>query len=691
MGVLVNVFSFVSFLSGVVFGVALAVVAALHFLSAPPSFVEDLKAKFDAEREKSKAEDAIGKGSLGREEASQLTKIVDFLEEANAPLKNIAGVLQRIHLNKEHELGVLDSKMKTIIDYTALLRMEKEFQDNVAELKDHTKNLKLLASFLHDTGKTFNSISRDLSKLAHAARNNMNKNSSLDRKEDLIVNNWWQTLQVAMDHLASDHEDLATIVSVELINYSSQIQEEVTIIEKKLAAEGNKQFGLLKENIQLFEAKLRDREKNKEKMKTLTSSGGSDKEKDKDKRATKYKASEENLILQTKRLYEVQKEFYTTIPRISSDVQLTMLKSIVETQSQLFKFSEALDRAQQHNSYVTKRMRAQLTNAAASMVQMMREESKLLEETSNAPSDTSIALECMRQRLSDSGLAGYEISLQKVLEGLISQAQQSESDAAANALNRSNSGRSGSFVSGSGSAPDSPMLGRQNSSSSVSGAAQGKLNMFLEETACLAATNPTLLPVLPNAFVSSIGTETCVWLNAFTGRVYRDIASSKYFYRWFCDRLTLMLNKGEKERPAFIDRFTVLDVKFGDLPPLLNNVKWSPPSRADEQQTRRRGKAKSKADKGKRNGQQRGEDPEHDDFSSDSEGEEGELTMEGIEARTKDYPVTPEEVLYYAASTADVAFRSGIKMTVSTQYVLLFASFSFHFPSASFIFLWGFQ
>lgn len=38
-----------------------------------------------------------------------------------------------------------------------------------------------------------------------------------------------------------------------------------------------------------------------------------------------------------------------------------------------------------------------------------------------------------------------------------------------------------------------------------------------------------------------------------------------------------MCSLGEKERPAYIDRFEVIDVQFGELPPLLLNVKWAPP------------------------------------------------------------------------------------------------------------------
>jgi len=82
------------------------------------------------------------------------------------------------------------------------------------------------------------------------------------------------------------------------------------------------------------------------------------------------------------------------------------------------------------------------------------------------------------------------------------------------------------------------------------------------------------LPALPSAFHGAIGSETCVWLNAFSGRVYRDAARSEYFHGWFCSKLAKMLNKGK--RPDYIDEFAVSDVSFGALPPLVRNMKWVP-------------------------------------------------------------------------------------------------------------------
>jgi hypothetical protein len=100
------------------------------------------------------------------------------------------------------------------------------------------------------------------------------------------------------------------------------------------------------------------------------------------------------------------------------------------------------------------------------------------------------------------------------------------------------------------------------------------LNMSSEATACLAASAPAVLPPLPSTFKRSIKAETCVWFNAFSGRIYRDAARSEYFHAWLLQKLTTQLNKGV--RPGFIDEVVVESVTFGSTPPLLMNMKWSP-------------------------------------------------------------------------------------------------------------------
>jgi hypothetical protein len=245
--------------------------------------------------------------------------------------------------------------------------------------------------------------------------------------------------------------------------------------------------------------------------------------------------------------------------------------------------------------------------------------------------------------------------------------------------------------------------------------------MYTENTACLAAHNPQLLPYIPTSFHQAIGIETCIWFNAFSGRVYRDIANSDYFYHWFCAKVAAMLNKTEnKEKlPDYIDKFEVSDVVFGDLPPLLLNMKWSPyrNKKKGGENTNKASAATSKdsTEGNKLAAEGEGDEDQDDDAiaeeSSDSEGEgetdpnapaptttsstdangvtttttsfTGKISSgvstkkpkkkskakakDSSSGKSQNIDDQDDESYYYAACTADMAFRSGIKFTVRTK------------------------
>lgn len=100
------------------------------------------------------------------------------------------------------------------------------------------------------------------------------------------------------------------------------------------------------------------------------------------------------------------------------------------------------------------------------------------------------------------------------------------------------------------------------------------LDMTLESSAGLAASSLHTLPHLPPQFGDSIQKETCVWFNALSGRMYRDAARSPEFHNWFCSKASHLLNKGKKT-PLF-DKYYVSNPSFGSTPPLLLNVQWAP-------------------------------------------------------------------------------------------------------------------
>jgi hypothetical protein len=106
------------------------------------------------------------------------------------------------------------------------------------------------------------------------------------------------------------------------------------------------------------------------------------------------------------------------------------------------------------------------------------------------------------------------------------------------------------------------------------GDAPVRVDMTSETIAALAASQLPAQASLPAQFGRCIGEETCVWLNAFAGRMYRDAARSEYFHNWFCTKAGVLLNKGK--RPDFVDMYHVSDVAFGASTPSIRNVTWLP-------------------------------------------------------------------------------------------------------------------
>lgn len=107
-----------------------------------------------------------------------------------------------------------------------------------------------------------------------------------------------------------------------------------------------------------------------------------------------------------------------------------------------------------------------------------------------------------------------------------------------------------------------------------------RVDMHADPMVQLAATDPVRVPALPPQLVAGIGRESCVWFNAFAGRVYRDACASPLFRAWMADSFSQSLNKGP--RPNYVDEFRVENLRFGALPPMLKNVKWVPTSALED-------------------------------------------------------------------------------------------------------------
>jgi hypothetical protein len=213
LGFFFNFINFLAFLSGVAFGGFICFAVAIHYLSDHAQKKKDFSLSFSEEQEEGRnrsdsptnlslalqesasssssleAATTVSKGKyyeqkLSKSEFQHISSIISLLDEFNSPLKNMGTLIDRINHNKERELASLENKMKTIVEYSTIAKLEKDFQDQLLQLKDFSKSLKLITTFLIDISKGYSNFSRDLSKSSHVARNNMNKGSqSINAKE----------------------------------------------------------------------------------------------------------------------------------------------------------------------------------------------------------------------------------------------------------------------------------------------------------------------------------------------------------------------------------------------------------------------------------------------------------------------------------------------------------------------------
>jgi hypothetical protein len=367
---------------------------------------------------------------------------------------------------------------------------------------------------------------------------------------------------------------------------------------------------------------------------TLTQS-----EEENNRRVLKLQTCELALLNSTKRVNEFKNEFKSLMPKIFSSFRATGALSFIRVKMQLMNFAGFLGQQGENTKSITDRFKEHISTMYSS----------------------SLATKGIKKF----AMMGFEPMLQSTLTAL-----------------------SKEWMKRKYFSNDS----RRATSSACPG--NSSLNMSLESTACLAACPPTSLPALPTCIRKSVGQETCVWFNAFSGRVYRDIARSEYFHDWLLEKLTTELNKGVK--PGFVDDFVVESVSFGSTPPLLLNILWAAPvvtpsvneevkGAKDYVEINKNYSSESNSDLGSptyatdsdvhsgihgskikkgsisspgSNNRRKNSDLEHCTQSDSSSAEQGPRSDEDIEC------------------TADVAFRSGLKFKASTRSVTTLTSTS---------------
>ena len=441
------------------------------------------------------------------------------------------------------------------LPHSSLYQLEQTFQTLCSLSKGRAKQLKSLPSFISDVGKAYAAFAKDLSKLSAHARSNIKSSeqqqsiaqqgaaddpfpTSEDSSE--YADEWWRSLSLCLSHLSNDNDELSERMSGDYAALISQTCEEQTTEEKKLCAEGSRLLSQLKEGLIKSEHLAQDRDKWRQKvasappvkvsvMGTVTSDESS-------RRIQKLQASELILLENIKVVNQSKNEFRTLMPKIFSSFRSSKEEFFGSMKVHLMKVADGIRQCNKNSDSVTNRLKSHIS-------------------ATSSPS----------RRIGSGGLEtkGVLMGFESMLHAsLTSMEKECESFLQVKGLNSVNDTTIGTISPSSSSLNDSLF-------SSIP-----KLDMTLESTACLAASASNAIPDLPTVFKSAIGRETCIWFNAFSGRIYRDAARSSYFHSWLLEKLSAGLNKGNK--PGFIDEFVVESVTFGSAPPLLFNVQWSP-------------------------------------------------------------------------------------------------------------------
>src|SRR5690348_8776556 len=117
----VDISAFFSFLTGIIFGAGIAALIVVQFLSQKREVNEVIAEEANIEPEV----------PLGEDDVKRLNQIIDHLEDVNSPLKNVSADIQKIHSGKTTDANVLESKMRTIMEPAAIVKLEKECLDNL--------------------------------------------------------------------------------------------------------------------------------------------------------------------------------------------------------------------------------------------------------------------------------------------------------------------------------------------------------------------------------------------------------------------------------------------------------------------------------------------------------------------------------------------------------------------------------
>ena len=523
-----------SFVSGLLVGSVGAIGIAFYLLTTPTRTTKENKgsAKDSTKKESNNQQlSTQNDGLLSEECREMLEKTINLLD---LQMNNHQQQQQQYNQQRSIQDSVGDESVVTTSASRA--HLELEYTDFHEKSKERTRQLKLMAQMCQDIGKAYHSFGKHMSTISSSAKSNMSKKLA----EGDPVDEWMRAFSHLAEALSTDSEEVGKILSAEsgVFSHISLISDYLGAKDKLLGNEGSKIILALRESQQLMEKKGDERDRFREKLSAggavtttsavgagQSSAGGTTLQKVIDMAThIKQQAEEEVHKLSVQKLQaselalldhshtheETEREFEKVMTRILKLYKKGTDNAVFKARQQLTTMVGAIKKCYEKSDTVTQRF---------------------------------------QNRVAGGGLVGHESSLKNTLEHMQARAQAQTSPSSPNTVTAG----SPTTVAVSAGSPTTVVSLTPGTFSPPCPPGAVKLDMTLEATSILAATAPANLPPLPPAFRTVVDKETCVWFNAFSGRVYRDAASSAHFRAWLLQKLTFQLNRNSKTRPGTRD------------------------------------------------------------------------------------------------------------------------------------------
>lgn len=243
---------FVTYLFGYVCGLGTAAFLAIYFLSATVSASDSSKKTFQSRKQEILKEECPTDDSR---------KILDD------------AIRQITNLQTGREDGQIceNDECQEIPNMTPY-DLEQKFQELCLSSKDRVRQLKSIASFVADVGKTYSAFSKDLCKLAVSSRSYVkcvegsNGDGGSDSKVEIVEKNvyaseWWIALSTCLEHLSNDCDKLSEKFSHDISSQILQACEDQHAEDKTLYLEGSGLLTQLKDSLMNNEPLVQERDK----------------------------------------------------------------------------------------------------------------------------------------------------------------------------------------------------------------------------------------------------------------------------------------------------------------------------------------------------------------------------------------------------------------------------------------------